>query len=153
MGATEKKAIEKLRERFGDAAVLELKEFRDEVTLVVRRELIVEISRFLRDEPELLYDFLSDLCGVDWPGRPERFEVVYNLYSLRNKSRLRLKVRLPESDPTVSSVSDVWPTANWHEREAFDLFGIRFAGHPDLRRILNPDDFGGFPYRKDFPIR
>ncbi len=153
MGATEKKATEKLRERFGDAAVLELKEFRDEVTLVVRRELIVEISRFLRDEPELRYDFLSDLCGVDWPGRPERFEVVYNLYSLSSKSRLRLKVRLTESDPSVASVSGVWPTADWHERETYDLFGIRFAGHPDLRRILNPDDFGGFPYRKDFPIR
>jgi NADH-quinone oxidoreductase subunit C len=153
MGATEKKAAERLRERFGGAAVLELKEFRDEVTVVVGRELIVEMSRFLRDDPELRYDFLSDLCGVDWPGRPERFEVVYNLYSLRNGSRLRLKVRLPESDPTVSSVSGVWPTADWHEREAYDLFGIRFAGHPDLRRILNPDDFESFPYRKDFPIR
>jgi len=153
MGAMEKRATDKLKERFGDAAVLELKEFRDEVTLVVRSELIVEISRFLRDDPELQYNFLSDLCGVDWPGRPERFEVVYNLYSLRHKSRLRLKVRLPESDPTVASVSEVWPTANWHEREAYDLYGIRFAGHPDLRRILNPDDFGNFPYRKDFPIR
>jgi NADH-quinone oxidoreductase subunit C len=153
MGALEKKAIEKIRERFGEIAVLELKEFRDEVTFVVRREFIVEISRFLRDEPGLQYNFLSDLCGVDWPGRPERFEVVYNLYSMPHKSRLRLKVRLSESDPSVPSVSGVWPTANWHEREAYDLYGIRFAGHPDLRRILNPDDFGDFPYRKDFPIR
>jgi NADH-quinone oxidoreductase subunit C len=119
----------------------------------VSRELIVELCRFLRDEPELEYVFLSDLCGVDWPARTERFEVVYNLYSLRNNSRLRLKVRLPESDPAVASVTSVWPTANWHEREAYDLYGITFTGHPDLRRILNPDDFGAFPYRKDFPIR
>jgi NADH-quinone oxidoreductase subunit C len=153
MGATERKATEKLRERFGDKAVLELKEFRDEVTLVVRSELIADMSLLLRDDPELRYDFLSDLCGVDWPGRPERFEVVYNLYSLRHRSRLRLKVRLPESDPAVPTVCGVWPTADWHEREAYDLYGIRFEGHPDLRRILNPDDFEGFPYRKDFPIR
>jgi NADH-quinone oxidoreductase subunit C len=153
MGATERKATEKLRERFGNAAVLDLKEFRDEVTLVVRSELIAEMSLLLRDDPELGYDFLSDLCGVDWPGRPERFEVVYNLYSLRHRSRLRLKVRLPESAPAVPTVCGVWPTANWHEREAYDLYGIRFEGHPDLRRILNPDDFEGFPYRKDFPIR
>ena len=153
MGTTERKATEKLRERFGDGALLELKEFRDEVTLVVRRELVAEMSLLLRDDPELAYDFLSDLCGVDWPGRPERFEVVYNLYSLRHRSRLRLKVRLPENDPAVPTVSGVWPTADWHEREAYDLYGIRFEGHPDLRRILNPDDFEGFPYRKDFPIR
>ncbi|MBN1504844.1 MAG: NADH-quinone oxidoreductase subunit C [Candidatus Eisenbacteria bacterium] len=132
---------------------MEVKEFRDEVTVVVRGGFIAEMARILRDEPELEYNFLSDLCGVDWPGRPERFEVVYNLYSMRHKSRLRLKVRLPESDPTVPTVSDVWPTANWHERETYDLFGIRFVGHPDLRRILNPDDFEVFPYRKDFPIR
>jgi len=153
MGTTERKAIEKLRQRFGESAVLELKEFRDEVTLVVRRELVAEISQLLRDDPELEYVFLSDLCGVDWPGRPERFEVVYNLYSLSHKSRLRLKVRLPESEPAVPSVRGVWPTADWHEREAYDLYGIRFTGHPDLRRILNPDGFVGFPYRKDFPIR
>jgi NADH-quinone oxidoreductase subunit C len=153
MGALEKRAVEKIRERYGDGAILELKEFRDEVTLVVGREIIVELCRFLRDEHELKYNFLSDLCGVDWPGRPERFDVVYNLYSLPHKSRLRIKVRLPESDPTVPSVTEIWPTANWHEREAYDLYGIRFEGHPDLRRILNPDDFEGFPYRKDFPIR
>lgn len=153
MGPTEKKATELLKERFGEAAVMEVKEFRDEVTVVVRGGFIAEMARILRDEPELEYNFLSDLCGVDWPGRPERFEVVYNLYSMRHKSRLRLKVRLPESDPTVPTVSDVWPTANWHERETYDLFGIRFVGHPDLRRILNPDDFEVFPYRKDFPIR
>jgi len=153
MGAREKSALGKIEARLGKDAVVEFVEFRDELTLVVKRELIVEVGTLLRDEPELRYDFLSDLCGVDWPEKKDRFEVVYNLYSVPHRSRLRLKVRLPADSPSVDSVSGVWPTANWHEREAYDMYGIEFVGHPDLRRILNPDDFEGFPFRKDFPIR
>jgi len=146
-------AIEKIKERFGESTVVETKDAHNEITIVVSRDAILDVAGFLRDEPSLQYNFLSDICGVDWPGRTERFEVVYNLYSMKYGSRLRLKARLPEKDPALPSVTDVWPTANWHEREAFDLYGIEFTGHPDLRRILNPDDFEGFPYRKDFPIR
>jgi NADH-quinone oxidoreductase subunit C len=146
------KAIELIRERLGEKAIVETAESLGEVTVVISKETLVAASKILRDEPELAFDFLSDLCGVDWTGREERFEVVYHLYSLEHNARLRLKVRLTEEELSLPSVSEIWPTANWHEREAFDMYGIEFTGHPDLRRILNPDDFEGFPFRKDFPI-
>ena len=149
----ERLAIEKIKERIGEGAIAEIKQFRNEVTIVVHKEAILEVAKLLREDPVLDYDFLSDVCGVDWLGKTYRFEVVYHLYSLQHNSRLRLKVRLEEKEPSLLSVVEVWPTANWHEREVFDMFGIVFTGHPDLRRILNPDDFDGFPYRKDFPIR
>ena len=133
-------------------AVLEVTTFRDEVTITVEREVIVGICRFLKEHPDLRYDFLADLCGVDWLERREpRFEVVYNLYSIPRADRIRVKVRVPDGTE-VPSVTGVWPTANWHEREVFDMFGIRFAGHPDLRRILMPEDWEGYPLRKDYPV-
>ncbi len=146
------KAIERLRERLGQGAIIETSESLGEVTVVLARDALVAAAKILRDEPELRFDFLSDLCGVDWKGRRERFDVVYHLYSMKHNVRLRLKVRLTEEELSIPSVSEIWPTANWHERETFDMFGIEFTGHPDLRRILNPDDFEGFPFRKDFPI-
>jgi len=146
-------AIDRIKEALGEKSILETREFRGEITVVVTRDKILDVAGLLRRDPVLDYDFLSDICGVDWPGRAERFEIVYHLYSLKHNSRLRVKVKLREDDPRLPSVTEVWPTANWHEREAFDMFGIEFTGHPDLRRILNPDDFKGFPYRKDFPIR
>jgi NADH-quinone oxidoreductase subunit C len=142
---------DKLKERFADA-VQEALEAHGELTLVVSREHIVDICRFLKDDPELRYDMLMDVAGVDYLGREPRFEVVYHLYSIPHNRRLRLKVRVPESDLVVPSVSAVWSTANWHEREAFDMLGIWFAEHPDLRRIYMPDDYPGHPLRKDFPI-
>jgi NADH-quinone oxidoreductase subunit C len=149
---TPHKAVERIRERLGEEAIIETVEFRGEMTVVVSREALLDAAKLLREEPELRFDFLSDLCGVDRRGRVERFEVVYHLYSITHNARLRLKVRLSEDDLSLPSVAEVWATANWHEREAFDMFGIEFTGHPDLRRILNPDDFEGFPFRKDFPI-
>jgi NADH-quinone oxidoreductase subunit C len=147
---TETVAAERLRELFADA-VQGVSEAHGEVTVVVDRERIVEVCRFLKSDPDLRYDLLTDVAGVDYLGREPRFEVVYHLYSVPHNSRLRLKVRVPEGDPTVPSVTSVWSTANWHEREAFDMLGIRFAGHPDLRRIYMPDDYPGHPLRKDFP--
>ncbi len=141
----------RLHEAF-PGAVLEVTTFRDEATITVERGAIVGICRFLKEHPDLRYNFLADLCGVDWLERREpRFEVVYNLYSIPRTDRIRVKVRLPEG-VEVPSVTDVWPTANWHEREVFDMFGIRFAGHPDLRRILMPEDWEGYPLRKDYPV-
>jgi NADH-quinone oxidoreductase subunit C len=106
----------------------------------------------LAGQPGLRFSFLSDLTVVDrFPLEP-RFELNYHLLSLDRKERLRLRVRLPGAEPVVASVTPVWPTANWHEREAFDLFGIRFEGHPDLTRILMPDDWEGYPLRKDYPV-
>jgi NADH-quinone oxidoreductase subunit C len=118
-------------------------------TLIVPGARVVDVARFLRASPPASFDFCADVTAVDWPDRAERFDVVYSLYSTRLKHRLRLKVRTAGEVPTVSAV---WPAANWLEREVFDLFGVRFTGHPDLRRILMPDDWQGHPQRKDYPL-
>jgi NADH-quinone oxidoreductase subunit C len=125
-----------------------------EVTVVVPREKIVEICRFLKTAPGLEFNFLSDLCGVDrGPEEEPRFEVNYHLFSTTKHHRLRLKVLLNDTDTHVPTVTGVWRTANWHERETFDLLGVVFDNHPDLRRILLPDDWQGHALRKDFPLR
>jgi len=124
----------------------------DQPTLVVAREQIVEACRTLRDVPALRFDCL-DLTAVDWwPGEP-RFQVVYHLASLEHAQRLRLKVFLPGEDAHVATVSTLWPGANWLEREVFDLFGVVFDNHPDLRRVLMPEDWEGHPLRKDYPVQ
>lgn len=140
----------KIKESFPES-ILEVAEFRGELTIIVRKEDIVSIGQFLRDDPELCFNFLSDLCGADYPERKPRFDVVYNLYSIGKNHRVRLKIRVDDGE-NVPSVTSVWSTANWHEREVFDMFGIRFEGHPDLRRILMPEDWEGHPLRKDFPL-
>jgi len=143
--------LDAIRARFG-GVLGDPVTFRGETTLAVNREAIVPLCEFLRDEETLAFDFLADLCGVDRHPAAPRFEVVYHLYSVRNGHRLRVKVPLGEENPVIDSVTAVWETADWHERECFDLFGIRFRNHPDLRRILLPDDFEGHPLRKDFPL-
>lgn len=145
--------IRRLREAFS-SSLLDVTAFRGEVTALVKREDIVRVCRFLRDDPDLQYDFLSDLTGVDRLGLGEgpRFEVVYHLYSIPHRWRVRLKVRVAEGE-AVPSVTSVWETANWHEREVYDMLGIPFEGHPDLRRIILPEDFEGHPLRKDFPVQ
>ncbi|HXG37747.1 MAG TPA: NADH-quinone oxidoreductase subunit C [Bacteroidota bacterium] len=145
------RVLDKLKEQFGDA-ILEAAEFRGELTIVVPKERIVEICRFLKHDAELRYDLLADLCGIDMYTPVKRFGVVYNLFSLKNKHRLRVKTFTEEDDPKVPTVTTVWKTANWHERETYDMFGIVFEGHPDLRRIYMPDDFEYHPLRKDFPL-
>ena len=133
-------------------AVTEVIEFRGETTVVVPREHLVRAASYLASEPSLHFSFLSDITTVDrYPLEP-RFEVNYQLLSLDRNERLRLKVRLAGSEPVVHSVTEIWPTANWHERENFDLMGIRFEGHPELSRILMPDDWEGYPQRKDYPV-
>ena len=123
-----------------------------EVTVFVPRDGILEACYFLRDEHD--FDLLADVCGADrGPEEDPRFEVNYHLFSTVHHQRLRLKVLLSEDDPTVESVTDVWRTADWHERETYDMFGVKFANHPDLRRILMPSDFDGHALRKDFPLR
>ena len=130
----------------------EVLEYRGELAVVVPRERIRRACELLRSDAELQFTFLSDVSGVDrFPVEP-RFEVNYHLLSLYRRERIRLKVRVPGANPVVESVTSVWPTANWHEREVFDLFGVRFEGHPDLRRILMPDNWEGHPLRKDYPV-
>lgn len=143
--------VRRLNEAF-PGVVLEETSFRDEVTIVVEREQIVRVCRYLKEDSELQYNFLADVCGVDRLGKREpRFEVVYHLYSIPRADRIRVKVRVAEG-VDVPSVTDVWATANWHEREIFDMFGVGFTGHPDLRRILMPEDWEGHPLRKDYPV-
>jgi NADH-quinone oxidoreductase subunit C len=144
-------AVGKLRE-WDVNAVAEVIEFRGETTVVVPREHLTRAAEYLLAEPSLQFTFLSDITTVDrFPLEP-RFEVNYHLLSIERRMRLRLKVRLAGGDPVIPSLTAVWPTANWHERENFDLFGIRFEGHPDLTRILMPDDWEGYPLRKDYPV-
>jgi NADH-quinone oxidoreductase subunit C len=126
--------------------------FRGELSLVLPPEQLARAAQRLRAAPGLQFDFLSDISAVDrFPIEP-RFEVNYHLLSIPLRQTVRLRVWLPGQDPIVSTVVPVWPTANWHEREIFDLFGIRFDGHPDLHRILMPDDWEGYPLRKDYPV-
>jgi NADH-quinone oxidoreductase subunit C len=144
-------AVRKLRDSMS-GAVAEVIESKGETTIVVPADELLRVSEYLATEPTLLFSFLSDISAVDRLPLEPRFEVNYHLVSLEKQARLRLKVRLPARDPVVHSVTPVWPTANWHERETFDLFGIRFDGHPDLRRILMPDEWEGYPLRKDYPV-
>jgi NADH-quinone oxidoreductase subunit C len=125
-----------------------------EITVIVPREKIAELCSFLKSAPGLEFNFLSDICGADrGPEEEPRFEVNYHLFSTTKHHRLRLKVLLNDDDARVPTVTNVWRTANWHERETFDLMGVNFDGHPDLRRILLPDDWEGHALRKDFPLR
>ncbi len=148
--AENNRAVIKLRERFS-AEIVDVKEFRGEVTVTVKKENVVEICNYLK--ANLGYNLLTDVTAVDYLGKTPRFMVVYNMYSISAKDRLRLKAQVEESDAVIDSVSGVWSTANWLEREVFDLFGIKFAGHPDLRRILMTDDWVGYPLRKDYPLQ
>jgi len=150
--ALENLTLQKLKDKFPDA-IIDSKLFKDELTVIVKKSAINPIGRFLKDDENLQYNYLSDLCGVDNLGQQPRFEVVYHLYSLKYNQRVRLKVPVEEDDCFIDSVTDIWGTANWHEREAYDMYGIVFKNHPDLQRILNPDDFDGFPLRKDFPLK
>jgi NADH-quinone oxidoreductase subunit C len=143
--------LEKLKARFGEGSI-ESSLFRDELTVVLPKEIIVEVCRFLKEESQLEFDLLADLCGIDMYTPIKRFGVVYNLYSLKNKHRIRLKTFVEEEDPKLPTVTTVWGTANWHERETYDMFGVVFEGHPDLRRVYMPDEFEYFPLRKDFPL-
>ncbi len=168
------KIEEKLRAAFGES-VISVSEFKGEVTAEVKRESIVEVCRFVKEDPELWFDFLSDVCGADMLDfedasarkaylaiehdfRPaqvpieERFRVIYNMISLKNKTRLRIKVKVDGENPVCPSVTSVYPAANWYERETFDMFGITFEGHPDLRRMYMPEEYEYYPLRKDFPL-
>jgi len=125
---------------------------RDEMTIVVDRSALREACALLREDSACPFNFLSDVTCVDWYPAEPRFEVVYHLLSIPKKERVRLKVRLNSSSPTIDSLTSIWPGANYFEREVFDLFGVRFAGHPYLRRIMMPEDWEGHPLRKDYPV-
>jgi NADH-quinone oxidoreductase subunit C len=145
-------ATELIRATFPEVFV-ECHQQQGDETVVVRPEGILPVARFLKEDPRLDFNFLMDLAGVDYPGRDLRFEVVYHFYSLARHARLRVKVRLPEDSPAVDSLTQLWKGADWYEREVWDMFGVRFHGHPGLKRILMYEEFEGHPLRKDYPSR
>ncbi|HUJ19437.1 MAG TPA: NADH-quinone oxidoreductase subunit C [Nitrospirota bacterium] len=145
-----------IEEKFA-GQVLAVTSHAGQVSVLVRKEVIKEICLYLRDDPSLKMDHLADLTAVDYSQYPgdkgPRFEVVYNMISTSYLHRIRLKARVPEEDARIDTVSAIWHTANWHERETFDLMGVQFDGHPDLRRILLPEDWEGHPLRKEYPLK
>ena len=145
---TENAAVEKLREQLGDA-VIGVAVFRGETAVTVSREKILDALRCLKSAG---FNYLADLCGADYPERPERFDIVYNLLNMKTSERLRVKTRAGEDD-AVPSATQLWEAANWMEREAYDMYGVRFSNHPNLTRILMNDGFDGHPLRKDFPLK
>ncbi len=144
----------RLKKEFPEA-VINGNTFRGELTVNINRDYIQEVAGFLYQDSESAFDYLSDLCGVDLSclDGSNNFEVVYHLYSLKLNHRVRLKAKIPASNPSINTVTNVWKTADWHEREAYDMFGIIFEGHPNLERILTPDGFEGYPLRKDYPLK
>jgi NADH-quinone oxidoreductase subunit C len=148
--AEDNHAVIMLRARFADS-IISTKKFRDEVTVTISKEYLTSICGFLKDN--LQFNFLTDVTAVDYMRKAPRFMMVYHLLSIPGKERIRLKAPVSESDPTIDSLVPLWRTANWLEREVFDLFGITFNNHPDLRRILLTDDWTGHPLRKDYPLQ
>ena len=146
-----KKVLEKLKQTFPEKIKEISVQFGDE-SILIDRDSLLDIVQFLRNEPHV-YSILLDLTCVDYKGQEPRFEMVYHLYSLSNKQRLRIKARLAEKDLWIDSLTSLWKNANWLEREIYDMFGVHFKGHPDLRRIFMYEGFEGYPLRKDYPLR
>jgi NADH-quinone oxidoreductase subunit C len=145
--------LERIQQAFS-SGITGLAEWRGDVAVTVSRDKLREVAQFLRDDPWMDFDYIVHVSSVDWPDDEERFEVVWEFYSIRKRHRIRLKARVPESDCVIDSLTDLWKGADFMEREVYDMMGIRFRNHPDLRRILMPDDYAeGFPLRKDFPLR
>jgi NADH-quinone oxidoreductase subunit C len=148
---------------FKDQVVIKLKEkfpkynfetadFRNELTVKLDKKNIIKVCQFLKEDDDLQFKLCEDVTAIDWARRTDRFTVVYHIFSLKHNFRLRLKADVDESDCTIDTVSSVWKSANWAEREAYDMYGIKFKGHPDLRRMYMPEEFEYHPLRKDFPL-
>ena len=143
--------VKKVKERFAPF-ILDTLISRNEITHLIKKNSLIDICRFLKDDSELQLNFLSDVLGTDYFPQKPRFEVVYHLYSIPKKHRLRLKIKIEDGE-SVPSLTSIWSSADWAERETYDMFGIRFEGHPNLKRIYMPEDWDGFPLRKDYPLR
>ena len=141
----------RIRDRFGDA-IGELVGSGRDASCTVEPSRIAEVCRFLKEDAALQFNMAPYVTAVDYLGQEPRFEVVYHLLSIPRKERVRIKTKLDGSSPAIESVTSVWPSANFYEREVFDLFGVRFSGHPNLKRIMMPDNWEGHPLRKDYPV-
>jgi NADH-quinone oxidoreductase subunit C len=142
---------EKLKKNF-DEAILEINEFRNDLTFTISKEKIVAVAKYLKEDEDLQFVMCKDVTAIDWATRKNRFTVVYHIYSLKNNFSLRLKANPDGDPPKIDSVCHVWQSANWYERETFDMYGILFNNHPDLRRVYMPEGFQYHPLRKDFPV-
>ena len=142
---------QKLKEKFSSVE-FEVSDYKDELTIKFDKKYILEVCAFLKSDPELEFNWCSDVTAVDWATRQNRFTVVYNIFSIKHNFRLRLKADVDESDCSIDSVSKVWQASNWQERETYDMYGIKFNNHPDLRRMYMPEEFEYYPLRKDFPL-
>jgi len=151
---------QKLKEKF-NTIIFTFNQFRDELTVSFDKKNIVEVCRFLKEDPDLQFKLCEDITAIDWarrknlpdkPGQADRFTIVYHIYSLKHNFRLALKADVDESDCSIDSVSSIWKTADWEERETYDMYGIKFNNHPDHRRMYMPEDFEYYPLRKDFPL-
>ncbi len=144
-----------MQENFSDGIVRE-DDFRGQQSFYIRKEYLLDVLKGLKEDEDLRFEFLIDICSLDWHGDSEeangRFEVIYNLFSLKNKYRMFIKVRLEGDNPEIDTACELWMTANWLEREVWDLMGIKFTGHPNLIKIVTPDDLVGHPLRRDFPL-
>jgi len=151
--AQEKTLLDLMKEEFGDRIIDWLHNV-DQFSIIVKPESIFDIARFLKGDEKTGFELLSDICGVDWIDNPDqRFEIVYNFYNVTSGQRVLIRTFLPESGkPAIRSIQPIYSGADWLEREVYDMLGIEFEGHPDLRRILTPDGFEGWPHRKDFPL-
>lgn len=143
--------VEKLKNQFSDA-IIEITNFRDDLTFVVTKEKIVEFCKYLNEDNELQFVMCKDITAIDWATRKKRFTVVYHIYSFKNNFNLRIKVNLDEEPWQINTVTSIWQSANWYERETYDMYGIIFVNHPDLRRMYMPEGFQYYPLRKDFPV-
>ncbi|MBS3946038.1 MAG: NADH-quinone oxidoreductase subunit C [Melioribacter sp.] len=143
--------VEKLKKNFGDT-VQDVTDFRNELSITIASNKIVDVAKFLKEDPELEFVMCKDVTAIDWATRKNRFTVVYHVYSFKNNYFLRLKSNIVEETPVIDSVTSIWPSANWYERETFDMYGIVFNNHPDLRRMYMPEGFQYHPLRKDFPV-
>ena len=141
----------KLKEKF-PSVNFEVTDYRDELTFKFDKKFVVEVCKFFKSNSELEFNWCSDVTAIDWATRKNRFTVVYNIFSMKNNFRVRLKADVDESDCAIDSVSSIWKAANWQERETYDMYGIKFNNHPDLRRMYMPEEFEYHPLRKDFPL-
>ena len=144
-------SLQKIKQRF-DHSIIETHSQLGQDTVIISKSTLAELAGFLKQDSELHYDYLMDITAVDYSKRKPRFEVVYHFMSLANRFRLRVKVPVGGPKPEVESLTPLWPSANWYEREVYDMFGIQFTGHPNLRRILLYPEFKGHPLRKDYPV-
>lgn len=153
-GSKNNPTSEKLKSKFG-ADILKTEVFRGQHLAIVKRERILDVMKFLKEDPALEYDFLADLTAVDYLKMEQspRFQVVYNLRSMKHNRRFRVKVPVPENDCRIETVNGLWKTAAWLEREVYEMYGITFDNHPDLRKLLMPEAYEYFPLRKDYPLR